>query len=415
MNVIYKILFEVRLLHEFYLTKGDGTSIFSGASVTDRTTFLQDFFDRGQRSINSDIEYAIPPRFRNFRLKLLKTYSGFKVATEVTQTTDGSNIAWQPVAPMPPDLGIPIMLLRTNADFDTYTNRRLSIPFDSIYYFSNGSASGTKSFPFLTNTIPARSSSGDYEQGELSQNGGTIGAFYIDSNGARQFASVTGKNFTSEADRNLVYPTFNYYFKSTDKVKTANITITDKGGTSVYTRKVTSATPIDTITISVDPAKITTIPATITEDNLAYTLTITGTSGYKKTFRIFFLENSLRPSAALGLINIINQPDDPAFSLLNTKRLLASPVFEIWIKSRFSFWRYSNDQGLQLKNSYPTALNAAGNNLVSIIPQNHTYTPIPVGDQKLPNPKLFSPVKPEGQQLFADIIVPASDVFPLGP
>jgi hypothetical protein len=169
------------------------------------------------------------------------------------------------------------------------------------------------------------------------------------------------------------------------------------------------------------------VPAAVTEDAVIYTLTVTGDGGYNKSYKIIFLQDTLNGLNAWGLINIINQPGDTNYNLIDNKGFLiaryntdgtiaiAPPLFEIWIKSRFSFWRYINDQGKLLKDSYPAVLKLTGNNLVSLAPQSHTYAPIPVQAQKLPNPKVFNPVKPEGQQIFADIIVPASDVFPLGP
>jgi hypothetical protein len=437
MQTIYKILFEVRLLHEFYLTNADGSSIFGAASATARDSFLQDFSDRAQRSINSDIDYVVPfvsqQLFKNYKLKLLRTYSGFKIATQVTRTTDSGKIAYAPVAPPPPGLGIPILLTRTSPDFDTYTNRRMSPAFDGICYFSNGSNTGIKTFPFLTNTIPAQSNTALYEQGELSQSAGVVSAFYIDGGGTKKFAPVIGKNFLSEADRILVSPSFQYYFTPADNVKNAVFTLTDKTNQSVYSNTVTGTGPLQTVLLRVPELKpngdknINTLPATVTEDMLVYTLTVTGDGGYNKSYKLVFLQSALTAAGAWGLINIIPQPGGANYNLIDNKGLLISryntdgtaaiapPIFEIWIKSRFSFWRYINDQGKLLKDSYPAVLKLTGNNLVSLAPQSHTYAPIPVQAQKLPNPKAFNPVKPEGQQIFADIIVPASDVFPLGP
>jgi len=439
MQTIYKILFEVRLLHEFYLTNPDGSSIFGAASAIARDSFLQDFSDRSQRSINSDIDYVVPfvsqQLFKNYRLKLIRTYSGFKIATEVHRTTDSGKIAYAPVASPPPGLAIPILLTRTNSDFDTYTNRRLSPAFDGVYYFSNGISTGVKTFPFLTNPIPAQSATVGYEQGELSQLAGVVSAFYIDGGGVKKFANVVGKNFLNEADRTLVSPSFQYYFTPADNVKNAVFTLTDKANQTVYTNTVNSTDPIRAVLLRVNELKpngdknINTVPASVTdnEDAVVYTLTVTGDGGYNKTYKLVFLQSALAATGAMGMINIINQPGNAAYNLIDNKGLLiaryntdgtvaiAPPVFEIWIKSRFSFWRYINDQGKLLKDSYPAVLKLTGNNLVSLAPQSHSYAPIPVQAQKLPNPKVFYPIKPEGQQIFADIIVPASDVFPLGP
>ncbi|HXO77772.1 MAG TPA: hypothetical protein VN824_21105, partial [Puia sp.] len=306
-------------------------------------------------------------------------------------------------------------------------NRRLHPAFDGIYYLSNGSTTGVKTFPFLTNAIAAQSATASYEQGELSQSAGVVSAFYIDGGGTKKFANIVGKNFLNEADRILVSPSFQYYFTPADNVKNAVFTLTDKTNQTIYSNTVAGTVPLQAVLLRVNESKINTLPATVTEDAVVYTLTITGDGGYNKSFKLVFLQNILSGFNAWGLINIINQPGSPNYNLIDNKGLLVSryntdgtvaiapPVFEIWIRSRFSFWRYINDQGKLLKDSYPAVLKLTGNNLVTLAPQSHTYAPTPVQAQKLPNPKVFYPVKPEGQQIFADIIVPASDVFPLGP
>jgi len=426
MQTIYKILFEVRLLHEFYLTNPDGSSIFGAASAAARDAFLQDYSDRNQRSINSDVDYFVPAQqlFKNYRLKLIRTYSGFKVAVEVTPVTDDGKIAYSPVAGLSAGLNIPVLLTRTNTDFDLYTNRRLSPAFDSLCYFSNGVVTGVRTAPFLTNPVPLQSDTANYEQGELSLANNTVNIFYIDAAGTQQFAAVTGRNFLNEADRILVMPGFQYYFSPSDDIKNASFTVTDMSNRTVFSQTVNSATTLRSVAIRVDERKVNTVPATVTENAFVYNLTVTGNDGYNRSYKLVFLSGNFTGSNAWGLVNIINQPGNTAFSIIDDKGLLitrrntddtiaiAPPVFEIWIKSRYSFWRYINDQGKPLKDSYPSVLQPTGGNLVSLAPQSHTFAPTPVKTQKLPNPKPFTPVKPEGQQIFADIVVPASDIFP---
>ncbi|MBS1603780.1 MAG: hypothetical protein JST42_14020 [Bacteroidetes bacterium] len=429
MQTIYKILFEVRLLHEFYLTNPDGSSIFGAASAAARDSFLQDYSDRNQRSINSDVDYIVAAQqpFRDNRLKLVRTYSGFKVGIEVTPTADSGKIAYAPVARLSQGLNIPVLLSRTNADFDLYTNRRLRPAFDSLCYFSNGAVTGVKTAPFLTNPVPAQSAGASYEQGELSLANNTVNAFYVDAGGTGQFAAITGRNFLNETDRILVSPEFQYYFEPTDNIKNASFTVTDMSNKTVYSQTVNSATILRSVSIRVDEQQLSTVPATVTGNDFIYNLNVTGNGSYNRTYKLIFLSASLAGANTWGLVNIINQPGNTPFSIIDDKGLLitrrntdgsvaiAPPVFEIWLKSRYSFWRYINDQGKPLKDSYPSVLKLTAGSLVSLTPQPHTFAPTPVKTKKLPNPKPFYPVKPEGQQIFADIVVPASDIFPLGP
>src|SRR5690349_7541761 len=140
-QTIYKILFEVRLLHEFYLTQEDGTVIFSKAAAADRDLFLQQFFQVGRRSINSDLGYSVPdaslPFFEDHRMRLLETYSGFRIAIEVDPATDGALTAFSPKIPFPQDTSITVFIDRSNSNIDAYTFARVKNTIGRTMYLSN--------------------------------------------------------------------------------------------------------------------------------------------------------------------------------------------------------------------------------------------------------------------------------------
>src|SRR5688500_17531488 len=112
MTTIYKILFEVQVLHEFYLTNQDNTTILEGTAAA-RQLFLHDRFLKNARKISSDLRYAVPPSmqsvFSKYRLKLIAGYSGFKIGIEVKPVTLAGNIrAYEPVVTLPGDLDIQV-------------------------------------------------------------------------------------------------------------------------------------------------------------------------------------------------------------------------------------------------------------------------------------------------------------------
>ena len=89
MSIVYKTLFEVKLTHEFYLTRTNGETIFSFAPQDARLAFLQDHFNADKQSINEALEFKFPenldPEYSGYHLKLLSTYSGFQVVIRVDQ------------------------------------------------------------------------------------------------------------------------------------------------------------------------------------------------------------------------------------------------------------------------------------------------------------------------------------------
>jgi hypothetical protein len=421
----------VRLLHEFYLTTQDGTPIFSKALPADRTSFLTDFFRSDLRNINSDINCTIPDAtcsfFRDHKLKIVPAYSGFKVAVEVIHTTDGAFTAFKPLVPLPKDNAITVFVERTNRDIDIYTNLRMKNTIKGIFYLSNDNSGTAKTFPFLTNPVPAKDVTYPYEQGELSAEAGVIKSFYLDNTLSKQWLPVSaGTNFINETDRLAVAPFFDYSFDPSDNVTTATFDLKDSANTQVYKNIFTSSNPLQTVSVRIDPAEIKKVPNGTATDKLLHNLTVTGNGGYKKTFRLIFFDSPVQDQP-WAIININPSPADPAYQIIDNKGLLitrlnadgtvavAPPVFEIWMKSRFTFWRYISNEGDILKNLFPAVLTPSGNNLVTQVPRNNTYLPVPVGAQRLPNPEPFSMIKKEGVRNFSDIIVPISNSFPKGP
>jgi hypothetical protein len=428
MEIIYKTVFEVHLLHEFYLTKQDGVSIFSKTTDTDRESFLLDFYSKDKRSINSDIRYSIPaaavPFFQDHKLKLVPTYSGFKVATEVNKTSDGGLTAFEPVVPLSRDSAITVFIERSGPDIDSYTNMRTTNAINRIFYLSNENTGGAKTSPFLSNPVPSFDNSYAYQQGELYSEAGKIKSFYPGITTGDP--AIVGSDFLNETDRLCVSNFFYYHFDAADNVKQAQFILKDSSGTEVYKNTFTSASSLQTVAIIVDPIKLKKIPNGHSTASLLHNLSVTGDGGYNRTFRLLFLDT---PASQLpwAVININPIPADAAYTIIDNSGLLITrlnadrtvavkpPSFVVCIKSKLTFWRYINNEGFQLKNLYTTLLEPNGQGLATLKPVNHSYIPVPVGTQRFPNPEPFSMIKKEGAKSFADIIVPISDMFPKGP
>ena len=60
MALIYKTLFEVKVLHEYYLSKSSGNNIFKKANAIDRLNFLNEEFKSNLASIDDDLSYDFP-------------------------------------------------------------------------------------------------------------------------------------------------------------------------------------------------------------------------------------------------------------------------------------------------------------------------------------------------------------------
>jgi hypothetical protein len=370
--------------------------------------------------------------FSKYRLKLVPGYSGFKIGIEVYPVTLGGNIrAYQPVVTLPNDLDIQVLLLRKDNIIDVYTNRKLQTNIRTAGYFSNDDISGAKTFPFLSNPVTAFEAAAAYEQGELSSFGANdTRIFFVDNGGADQFLPVTPGNYYNESDNLLTTPFINYTFPTANTVTEANFTLKDSTSAIVQTilsrngGKRMYSTPLQ-----FDAAKLNTTGNKTISNTLLYTLEVNGDDGYTNTHTLLFIKEPVIDHKDIwGMVNIKPAPVNAAFNVIDgsghliTRRNAANvvtvppPIFEIWVKSRLSFWRYSNMDGGVLKTgTQPDLLFFNNGQLISDGPRSHSYYPTlyKKADSSLhylPNPKAYQPIRVEGNRLFTEIPVPTSEI-----
>lgn len=441
MSTIYKILFEVRLLHEFYCTNYDGAVVFD-LPAPGRTAFLQDRFARNERNIGADLDWKIPGEatglYNNHRLRLLKTYSGFKVAIAVKPVAlPGSLTGFIPVAPLPEAFSLPVLMMRKGKDIDLVTGSRMVSQLSAAYYFTNENLQGGRTFPWLAEAIAPFNGAYPYEQGELARFGAsTIRSFYTDETDTAQWLTLPAGGYVGETDRMLLKPDFYYTFRKEDNVNDASFVLKDSTNAVIETVNARTATGVFTRRpVSFDLRKLRTLPETTPGNDLLYTLEVTGNGGFNRKHKVVFLrdlETNIRD--VWGAVQVKNRVTNAAFQLtepgnnriitrLNADRTVNTPhpVFELWIRSRVPFWRYINDKGKDIKNGlFPEFLLDNSGKPFTKIPRVLSYTPVLFRKADttldyLPNPKLFAELKKEGARVFADIMVPESDMFPLGP
>jgi hypothetical protein len=426
MTTIYKILAEVKILHEYYLTDADGKSIFSLGLIADRKQFLQDFYLKGQKGIHSDISFSFSPEsiYKEYHLKLLPTYSGFKIGVEVNRKLSGGQVAFTPVIDLPAGTLINVLVKGVDSRIKSFTNSRIQGLINASYFFTND-LSGLSS-PFLSQPINNEDTTYPYEQGELAVVLGNVSSFYYDTNNQQQWKKEAGMNYSSEKDRSLLPVNFIYQCDLSDNLTQVTFTLQDSANQVVFQQTKTSGgDPFQTIDVSVPPTLMT-FPSVTDLSKAWYKLSVTGNGGFSRSYQVIF-QNAPEYNDLFALITFNCATSNTAFTLIDNNGLLITrynnnntvavshPVFEIWLKSKSVFWNYINDEGGVLKNLYNTLLSPSSNGLQTLIPEHLTILPQPVGTKRLPNPVKESMIKQQGSQKILDILVPFSDQFPKGP
>lgn len=440
MAICYKTLFEVKIFHEYYLTDPDGKNVFDLAAQQDRINFLFERFADGKSNINEELLWHIPlsvqKTFKDYHLRLVPSYAGCKVAIEVIpQVLADGTTTYTPRVALPTSLSFPLLLQKKNNYVDAYTNGRMDRSLHSSFLFSNTEFAGPKTFPFLSNSIPTFNPSASYEQGEIVSHGVNITrAFYRDSLDNIQWLTLNGSGYASENDRLLVPLRFFYSFQPGDNVTTADFILKDTNGNVVSQLHFSNTEPLRKIFIPIQADKVLTVPEKPVSPEVVYTLEVNGSNGYSDILKLVFYSFDDTPSSIWAMININVKSSNVNFDLLDGAGLLITrkaadgkfnplhPVFEIGVRSRFTFWRYINDkQKAFLNNLHPDQLQLLGGKLVTNTPRPLSFTPVffkkpDNSPYYLPNPKPHGPTRSEGSRLYSDVYVSQStDLFPAGP
>jgi hypothetical protein len=453
---LYNVLFELQLLHEYYLTDADQTSVFDPANISSAgaTAYLSARQTQGRPSVIQVATFAPTAAtqevFQNQQLQLINTYSGFKVAVKVTKSTvSAGTTTYTPSIPMAATCNLLFLIQSPDGELGAISNGRMHREINSLYYFCNSTLTGNKSFPSLSNPVPAKQDPGaySYDQGELVNDTtnakSPIGfAYYAAGTTTAIFGNAgSTDNLVNETDRLLVGLQFNYTFQPGSAVTGAIFTLKDASGATVKTINSSSTTPLTSVALdfSVDaqgnPLAINTLPGAGLGDPILYTLTVTGTN-YSKSFPLIFYQDPTELAGCWGLIQIQATVSAASYSLLGASGQLAAatPVFQIRCKSLPTFRLYRCNAGtpqqIQAASSLTNILVQSGNDLVTVQPVPLTYMPYffisnqwptqgnppgPPGTVYLPGPGPDGPMQsdptPNPNRLSSVILVPLSTLF----
>ena len=439
MSLIYKTLFEIKLIHEYFFTDINGDTIFMQPTQDARMNILLDEFVGDRKSINDDLLFEFPKSrsaaYKDYELILFPTYSGFKIAVRVNQKSLSDNtLVYSPLHTLPADFNIYILISKKNNSIESYTNSILGRPVPFMYFFSNETILSPKAFPYLTADVPAFDSSKIYQQGEIASFGANdIRQFYKDGT-TDQWVSTSGNSFVNENDQLLAPLKFYYSFDANATITDAEFVLKDKNGTILKTIIAHNTDFIQkTLLDFSDLSDVISIPETFVYPDIIYSLQVSGSNGYLKNHSVVF-GDQFYSRENWGLINIRTGVTNASFNLFGTDGFLIkrksptaiwteAPIFEIPIKSRFAFRRFKNVKGKELKldpslNGY---LFKQDKNLLSIQPNSisNSYFKLPKqgsADTKyFPGPVNFDIAKDEKERICFDIMVPESELFPVMP
>src|SRR5687767_11927221 len=112
----FKPICEVKLMHEYFLTRSDGTSPFKRITQEERLNLLEATF-RDSASVDRDLKFELQSDGHSYagQFKLVPSYSGFRILVKTKQTTLADNsIVYEPALTMPSDLDLFVMIYKND-------------------------------------------------------------------------------------------------------------------------------------------------------------------------------------------------------------------------------------------------------------------------------------------------------------
>src|SRR3990172_8227631 len=172
-TIRFERLFEVHILHEFYLNNDNKRSYFSLDDNT-RAAYLNELLYSDRYDIWKDI--SVEPSgetgkmLEDQHLRFVRTKTGFIIGTRIKYLVDKPS----PFITAAPDAPFTFRIRINNPFFRNFSNLSLNTTLPSRYFFSNSNREGTKVFPSLSLPIEEFRSNKTYEQGEVIRTGNDI-------------------------------------------------------------------------------------------------------------------------------------------------------------------------------------------------------------------------------------------------
>ncbi len=434
-TVIYKRLFEVQILHDYYLTDAKGGSFFS-VNKSDQEALLSIKTEKGTYDIKDlfKIEPVSKTKkiLNDYKLVFAKTSLGFIVGVEVKVELVLNEVLYKPSLVIDKSLKLAFKIQSQVPFFRSVTNISFGSFKPAIYYFTNKGKevfNETDVVPVyeslsLANKPMTHQNGLLYEMGALVDFSGTLkeAEIFTDGNVPADWKDVKDKRCVTDADKLLLPAVFSYVFKPSQNITDAVFILEDKDSLEVKTITQSSTSVMTKMTLDFNKVD-TNDPNSAVIPSGFYTLKMNLNGGATIAYPIH-LNDELYSKDNFGVIEITFDEENSPFSLLDAQGFLKTrinaanekithPVFEIRLKNRSTYWRYHVNGNFSPAEVAATAsfLTHTNTKLISNTPKSLTNALVPFingSTLMLPHPK-SSDIRIENDRIFSEIYISQSN------
>lgn len=438
-DILFKRLFEVRILHGYYLDhwfadSANKPGLFQayrddadGTGAEKRTFVLENKYN-----ILRDLHIEPTPKtaklLSGLKMRWRAMPTGFIAGVEVSQPTAGT---FFPKTPPPVNSVWSFVLRLRNAHFYNITNHALRPTLPGRYYFSNLNVLDDNGTYCMASLPAAFSANRFWEMGELA-NFGTPATPIIKiakktTNSGTDFEDLPDFKWANTADRQAFPKQFRYRFDASLNVTDATFTLTTPAGEIVKTISRDFSTSPAPAEITLDFSAKDKLPSEEQPQPIPdgrYNLEIAVNGNPFETRSVVLRSDLPYDNSVFGLVDITLQPTTDNSRLLNADGSLnltpipntnpvryRHPVFEIRLLSRRTAWHYQIEKNAPAADmDFPEAkYTAATRRIVTKTPHRLSLARAPVplqGNVFLPSPeKADLKYDPVESQFFSELFL----------
>ena len=431
---LFKKLFEVQILHDYFLTTADATSFFE-RNKTEKDDLLSqklahNLYDlRNIFTIEANEDTKL--RMNEYGLIFTETALGFIVGQRVLSENLAGATVYRPYLTVPASVSLSFSIQPLINHFISITSLCFRTKLPAVYYFSNRDKEVLDEVtapPYaslqLANKFGEHQTGMKHEMGALINFGGTLREAIQATDGSipAHWEDVEDRGFASNADRILLPNNFTYFPDIEDAITELKFVLEDESSSQIKTITKSSSAILQNVPLNFSKVDETDENSNDIPSGM-YTLKVKENTGPEIAYPIY-LNESLYNKNAFGIIDIRFDEEDSPFSLLDTAGflktritaadvLLPHPVFEIRFKNRRTYWRYQSEAGFSAQDILDTSghLDDVSGKLVSKKPKALTQSLVPFingTSQMLPHPKI-SGIRVEKEKTFSEIYINQSN------
>jgi len=438
-EILYKRLFEVNILHDYFLISADGSSFFE-KSHADKEALLKSKLHHKMYNVADFFDLTFSEETKRslseYKLIYKKTALGFVVGIQVFEENISGAIVYKPRFILPNTLSLTFTINPLAAHFLSMTNIGLRPDLPANFYFTNKgkqvfneTGPSHKSLP-ISAIAERRQDGAYYEMGTLLKFGNGLREALeftnANTNDLNFWTKLKDKRYVTNADRILLPNIFYYPLKKEQNITQLQAILEDQDGNLIKSIDKNSAEPLQDVRLNFevideaidDPIKI---------PEGFYKLKIQENGGPEIVYSVY-LNETLYDKNDFGVLDIRLDETDSHFSLLdndgfiktrieNTGQKKSHPVFELRFKNRRTYWRYHNEADFQAGDvtgdlNHHLVFDPVTKKIISKKPKGLTRTLVPfksgANEKILPYPRTPS-LRLDGKRMFSEIYINKSN------